>query len=103
MESVVEAVVDRLGDQRVAVVRLEIGKLAGVVVDAMRFSFDVCVQGTPLAGAELDIVEVAGLARCRACGLEQATSSFAAACECGSFDRELVRGTELRLVEVEVF
>lgn len=103
MEGVVDAVIDRLGDQRVALVRLEIGKLAGVEIDAMRFSFDVCVEGTSLAGAELDIVEIAAVARCHACGSERATSSFATPCECGSFDRELVRGAELRLVEVEVF
>ncbi len=103
MESVVEAVVDRLGDQKVAVVRLEIGELAGVAIDAMRFSFDVCVQGTSLDGAQLDIVKVAGLARCNACGLERATRSLATPCDCGSFDRQLMRGDELRLVEVEVF
>jgi hydrogenase nickel incorporation protein HypA/HybF len=103
MEGVVDAVIDRLGDQRVAVVRLEVGRLAGVEIEAMRFSFDVCVQGTSLADAELDIVEIAAVARCRACGAEQATRAFATPCDCGSFDRELVRGGELRLVEVEVF
>ena len=103
MESVVDAVVDRLGDQRVAIVRLEIGELAGVVIDAMRFSFDVAVQGMSLADAKLDIVKVGGVARCNACGIESPMHSFATPCLCGSFDRELVQGHELRLVEVEVF
>jgi len=103
MESVVDAVVDQIGEERVAVVRLEIGELAGVAIDALEFSFGVCTQGTALAGAELVIVHVAGMARCRRCGQEQATSSFATSCTCGSFDRELVRGGELRLIDVEVY
>ena len=102
MESVVDAVVEQIGAQRVTRVRLEIGRLSGVAIDAMRFSFDVCVKGTTLDGAELDIVEIAGFARCRTCGSEQATSSLASPCSCGSFDRLLVRGDELRLTEVEV-
>lgn len=60
MESVVDTIAEQLGDARVAVVRLEIGRLAGVAVDALRFSFDVCTAGTPLAGATLDIVVTSG-------------------------------------------
>lgn len=102
MESLVDAVVEQVGTQRVTRIQLEIGILAGVAIDAMRFSFDVCVKGTSLDGAELDIIEVAGLARCRTCGFEQAASSLASPCSCGSFDRSLVRGDGLRLTEVEV-
>lgn len=102
MESVVETIRERLGDQRVALVRLEIGELAGVELEALRFCFDVCTQGTPLAGAELDIVRIPGAARCRSCGGEHAAPSLASPCPCGSFDRELVSGDELRLKEVEV-
>jgi hydrogenase nickel incorporation protein HypA/HybF len=102
MESVVETITEQLGDARVALVRLEIGKLAGVALDALRFSFDVCTTGTSLAGAALDIVEVPGRARCRTCGEERPVASLAAPCACGSFDRELTSGAELRLKEVEV-
>jgi hydrogenase nickel incorporation protein HypA/HybF len=41
-------------------VRLEIGRLSAVVPDSIRFCFDICAQGTPLEGAELEIVESAG-------------------------------------------
>jgi hydrogenase nickel incorporation protein HypA/HybF len=68
----------------------------------MRFSFEVCARGTPLEDAELQIVEIAAIGRCRTCGLELAVPSFGTPCTCGSFDRELVRGDEVRLAEVEV-
>lgn len=103
MESVVDAVVERLGNEHVAVVRLAIGTLAGVDVDALRFSFGVCAKGTSLDGAELEIRTITPRARCRACGTEHAPRSLVEPCPCGSFDRELLAGDELRLLEVEVF
>lgn len=64
--SLVDAVCDelpRLGD-RVSVRRVivRIGPLSGVVPDALRFAFDVASDGSPIAGASLDIEEVAGTA-----------------------------------------
>ncbi len=102
MESMVEAVVDRVGYEHVAAVHLEIGALAGVDLDALRFCFEVCTKDTTLAGAELDIRTVEPRARCKSCGAEHVPRSFASPCPCGSFDRELLAGDELRLVEVEI-
>jgi hydrogenase nickel incorporation protein HypA/HybF len=60
MECVVEEVIERLADERVAVVRLAIGERAGVARDALAFCFDVCTQGTALENATLDIVTTPG-------------------------------------------
>lgn len=57
VQSVVEAIVEKLGDAEVTRVRLAIGKQAGVVVDSIRFSFDLVVEGTSLEGATLEIDE----------------------------------------------
>ena len=58
--NVVAIVSERAAGQRVTRVRLEIGRLSAVVPDSIRFCFDICAQGTPLEGAELEIVESAG-------------------------------------------
>jgi hydrogenase nickel incorporation protein HypA/HybF len=102
MESLVTAVVDGVGDSRVSVVRLEIGRLAGVVPDALRFCFDVCTQGTVLEGASLEIVEIPGRARCRDCNREVALETAVSACTCGGFDLQILTGQELRIRNVEV-
>lgn len=102
MESVVDTIRERLGDERVAVVRLEIGELAGVDVAALAACFELCTRDTSLEGAGLDVVRIAGRARCHSCGAEHAMPSLAASCPCGSFDHEVIAGTELRLKEVEV-
>ena len=58
--NVVAIVSERAEGQRVTRVRLEIGRLTAVMPDSIRFCFDICAQGTPLEGAELEIVESAG-------------------------------------------
>ena len=102
MESVVEAIAEQLAGVQIALVRLEIGELAGVDHAALRFCFEVCSRGTDLAGAELSITRIPGRARCRACGISGSMTHLGAPCLCGSFDRELLTGDELRLKEVEV-
>jgi hydrogenase nickel incorporation protein HypA/HybF len=102
MESMVSAVVERVGAARVTTVRLEIGRLAAVVPEALSFCFDVCAQGTSLEGARLEITSIAGRARCRSCGGERPIESYADLCDCGATDLAVLTGEELRLKNVEV-
>ncbi|HEY6740542.1 MAG TPA: hydrogenase maturation nickel metallochaperone HypA [Actinopolymorphaceae bacterium] len=101
-ESLVEAVLERCGDARVRTVRLEIGELAGVVPDAVRFCFELVSANTSLADARLDIVEPPGRVRCRTCGHTCAVDVPILLCDCGSTDVEVLSGRELRLVSVEL-
>ena len=101
-EQIVSGVAERVEGQRVTRVVLEIGRLSGVVPDAVRFCFDLCAEGTPLAGAALDIVEPVGHARCRACGTEGEVDDPLALCACGSADLDVQGGRQLRISAVEV-
>lgn len=101
-QSIVDAVCDRMGDAQVERICLEIGKLSGVVADSVRFCFDLVTAGTILEGARLEIVQPSGQARCRDCGAEFAMDDLLELCVCGSANRELLAGEELRIREVEV-
>jgi hydrogenase nickel incorporation protein HypA/HybF len=101
-ESIVAAVVERMPDTPVRRLRLSIGRLSGVVPDAVRFCFDLVVAGTTLEGAVLEIDEPEGRAACRACAAEFDTNDVIVLCPCGSADVELLRGSELRIRSVEV-
>ena len=68
--NIVAIVGEAAGGRRVTRVTLEIGKLSGVMADAVAFCFDVVAQGTALEGASLEILEIDGRARCEACGIE---------------------------------
>jgi hydrogenase nickel incorporation protein HypA/HybF len=101
-ESVVAAVRDHVGPAHVIRVQLQIGKLSGVVPESVRFCFDVCTQGTTLAGATLDIVETPGRAQCRDCQAAVEVDDPIALCGCGSANLQFLAGQELRITEVEV-
>ncbi len=101
-ESVVAAVLERTEDRRVSVVRLRVGRLAGVVPDALSFCFELAAAGTPLAGAELEIVEAHARAHCRTCTADFTLDDPILLCGCGSADVQLVSGRELSVTSVEV-
>jgi hydrogenase nickel incorporation protein HypA/HybF len=101
-QDMVAAVAETVGPARVARVRLQIGTLAGVVPEALRFCFDACSRGTTLEGATLEIDEIAARGRCRGCGAEMAMTSFVDVCACGGVEVEMLAGQELRIKDVEV-
>jgi hydrogenase nickel incorporation protein HypA/HybF len=101
-QSVVDAVADHAAGSRVLSVRLKVGRLSGVVPDAMRFCFELVTDGTPLAGARLDIDEPAGAAHCAACGSDFTLTDLVLLCPCGSADVAVLAGRELMITAVEV-
>ena len=101
-QSVVKAVVERMGEAEVVRVRLEIGRLSGLVPDTVRFCFELVAAGTSCAGAALEIDEPMGSARCHSCGADFATAEVLPLCACGSADVAVLGGTQLRIKEVEV-
>ena len=99
---VVDIVTERARGARVSRVVLEVGVLAAVLPDALRFCFDIATSGTGAAGAELAIVERKALARCRVCGEITEPRDLLALCGCGSGDFEWLSGSELKVAEMEV-
>ena len=101
-ESVVSSVLERTEGMQVSVVRLRVGKLAGVVPDSLSFCFELATSGTPLAGASLEIEEQPGTAHCRSCGQDFGLEDAFLLCACGSADVRLVSGRDLCVTSVEV-
>jgi hydrogenase nickel incorporation protein HypA/HybF len=99
-QSVVDAVTERTGEAPVATVRVRVGRLAGVVPDAMRFCFDLVTAGTPLEGAVLEFEQPEGRGRCRACGANFVLADPILLCGCGSADVEVLAGRELAVASV---
>ncbi len=55
------------GFARVTVLRLEIGRFAGVEKPALEFAFDVVMRGSPAEGARLEMIDLPGQALCYDC------------------------------------
>jgi hydrogenase nickel incorporation protein HypA/HybF len=100
--SIVEIAEQAAQGNRVVRLTLVIGKLAGVMTEAIRFCFDAVARGTSLEGAVLDIVEPDGLARCADCGAEFATPDLFTACSCGSLAFTRLQGGELTVKSIEL-
>ena len=101
-QSIVDAISARTEGAAVREVLLDVGRLSGVSTDALRFCFELAVDGTTLAGAQLDIREPPGRAHCASCRQEFALDDLIMLCACGSADIEVLTGDELRIVSVEV-
>ncbi len=88
---------------RVTLVRLEVGALAGVEVEAMRFGFEVVARDTVADGARLEIIDLPGQAWCLPCGQTVPEYRRFEACPaCGGYELQVTAGEELRIKELEV-
>ncbi|MFZ2103721.1 MAG: hydrogenase maturation nickel metallochaperone HypA [Oricola sp.] len=84
-------------------VSLEIGPLAGVEIEALKFGFDVVMRDSIADGAALDIIETKGTAFCFGCGETVAIAARYEPCPtCGSHQLQVTGGEELRIKELEV-
>jgi len=83
-------------------VTLEVGKLSGVMCEAIVFCFDTVAEGTPLQGASLEILEIAGRARCAVCAAEFEMPTLFTACPCGSRRFTRLQGEELKIKSMEL-
>lgn len=89
--------------QQVETLWLEIGELAGVELEALRFSFEVVSRGTLAEGARLEILQPQGRAQCQDCTQSVPVKTRYDACpECGGHQLQVCAGDELRIKELEV-
>ena len=103
MLQIMEDSASRQGFSRVKTVWLEIGDLAGVETDALRFSFDVICKDTLANRARLEIIAVPGRAWCPPCGCNVPLAARFDPCpRCGSHQLQINQGDELRIKELEV-
>ena len=92
------------GANRVAAVTLRIGRLSCVHEDALRSSFDLVREGTPLAGAELRIVAVPVRVWCPRCAAEFELPGIQRfACPiCSTPSADICAGRELDLESIDI-
>ena len=106
-QSIFEAVQAKAAECNASSVKciwLKIGEASGVVPDALTFCFQMLTQLDPvLAGVQVFIEEVPHRAHCRYCDKEFAVANFIAACPiCHEWSGEILSGTELQIVEMEI-
>lgn len=89
--------------RRVHAVVLEIGMLAAVEPEAMRFCFEAVTRGTIAEGAKLRIVEAPGEGWCMTCAKAVRLAERYGLCpECHGTQVGITGGDRMRVLELDV-
>ncbi len=100
---IIEDAALRQSFSRVTEVRLEIGALSGVEIEALDFCLDVVLRGSVAEGARLVLEPVPGRGYCLACGETVTVHARYDACPgCGSYQVQATGGTEMRVKDLLV-
>lgn len=99
-----EEEIGRLGDVQVHAIHLRIGRLSGVVREALEFSYEVASQNTRLAGSRLTIEEVPVLIDCPECKAPREIVSLESfrCMICGAPGGAVLQGRELQVSGLEI-
>lgn len=105
--SILDIIVDKCsaeGYKSIESVSIRIGRAAGVMPEALLFTFDVAKFDTPAKDAKLiiDVVAVGGF--CSGCGSDfEVEESYVLQCpKCGSVAFKIEKGCEMEVIEMEV-
>ena len=105
-EGILQVLEDQATEQHYASVKtvwLEIGALAAVEVEAMRFSFDLVCRDSLAEGCRLEILPLPGIAWCMQCADSVEINARYDPCpRCGGHQLQVTGGDEMRIKELEV-
>jgi hydrogenase nickel incorporation protein HypA/HybF len=105
-QSIVEIIQQHVPEselERVAVVRLKIGAVAGVVPESLEFSFQSITAESLLRHARLEIESIPFRIHCNTCNTTTENEvGFMLCSMCGSTDTKILSGSELNITEIEI-
>lgn len=106
MQGVLNSALERAAQadaKQIHLIRLRVGRLAGVIPEAMHFAHDVVCEGTMAEGCKLEIENVPARCHCARCGKDFEPEKIVFKCpECGEISSTIVAGRELELVNMEI-
>ncbi len=103
VEIAISSIPDDIKNARVERVNLKVGKMSAIVVESLRFCFEIVAKDTLLSGAKLNVEEIPVVVRCRECNFEWTVNEPVFTCrECKSGLIDIVSGRELDITSIEV-
>lgn len=101
-QNIVAIVTDACENRQVRVITLKIGELSGVEQEAVRFCFHIVSKGTLAEGAQLEIVSIPAIFRCRKCSVEFPLNETWSCPGCASIGGDILSGKEFFIESIEV-
>ncbi|MFM2097257.1 MAG: hypothetical protein RIS70_4381 [Planctomycetota bacterium] len=84
-------------------VRVDVGRMAGVVVESLDFCFSTLIATTPMSSARLECRTVPLRVACETCGgTSECEGDWFVCPGCGSSRTRVVAGMDLRVSEIEL-
>ncbi|MBI5216881.1 MAG: hydrogenase maturation nickel metallochaperone HypA [Ignavibacteriae bacterium] len=84
-------------------IHLRIGDAAGIVPESLEFCFNAITAESPLHSATLSIERIPLQLHCNTCNTDSISESGMFLCQqCGASDINVIAGTELQLVDIEL-
>ncbi|MHB8244176.1 MAG: hydrogenase maturation nickel metallochaperone HypA [Acidimicrobiales bacterium] len=100
--SLASIVRQRADGRNVVRVHLDVGQLRQVIPDSLRYSWDIVVADTVLAGSVLDINHIPAVIECRHCLAKTTINVPVFRCPCGSTEVDVLTGRELLVTSLDL-
>ena len=95
---IVEATADREGAEKINVIHLRIGEMAGINYESLKFAFEILSKGTRAEGGRLEYEKVDLRVTCAECSHEFSPEELVFRCpECGSGRIDIISGREMEV------
>ena len=89
--------------KRVLRVTLKVGHLRNVDPEVFAFAFSASTVGTTMEDAEISIIEMPIILKCRVCNKNEDTEDSRFVCpNCGSTKVDIISGTEFIIESIEI-
>lgn len=93
----------REGGTQVSEVEIEVGNMAGVMVDSLDFCLEAAARSTIVEGAVFKFIPVSAFGECPSCKNRFETDSFFASCpNCGATGVSVAGGQDLRIRSLSI-
>jgi hydrogenase nickel incorporation protein HypA/HybF len=95
---------ERKGEVQVKAVHLKVGKLSGVMPEALLTCYEIAAEGTPLKGSRLVIESIPVVVMCPGCQAKRELDSIQdfTCPKCGSPTPQVLQGRELEVTALEI-
>ena len=95
---------NKRGGAKVDAIHLKLGRLSGVVKDALLFSWEIACQGTTLENSRLEITEIPVRVHCEICKTDRTLAEINNfSCPvCNAPTPEVLQGRELEVTALEI-
>lgn len=84
-------------------IHIDVGELAGVLIESLSFCFDTAKKETLAEHAKLNISIIPGKAQCSNCHAHFNAHSFISLCpQCESYSMDIIQGKELQIKSIQI-